>query len=213
MHSVLLQRTRCCCLIAVFTSGIALAPAIAQAVPESSAEIPAHALPTITVGAGWANGVAPVGTSSAFSLSVDVARPTSGPVRWVAGLGYSREVNSSGSCCGPNPGFSYRVEALALSVGPELLLARHGASSLSVDARYQPTWYHNIRRGSQADFQPPPTEWNFSPLMGSVGTTARWPLASGLQGSLGARLQLNPSDVSQGGPVRRSFGLSLGVGW
>lgn len=200
-------------LVLLSLGGVGLGHAAAQGAPDGSARTAPPELSRITVSVGWAEAILPVGSNAALSASVDLARPGTGRRRLVAGLTYARELESHGSCCGPNPGFSYQEEALSLSAGPEFTLSSTGALSVAVDLRYQPTWSHTIRHGSQEDFEPSPTRWQFSPWVASTGMTLRWPLPSGFQGSAGALVQLDAGGMTLGGAVQPAFGLNLGFGW
>jgi hypothetical protein len=193
--------------------GVGLNHAAAQSAPDGPARAAPPEHSRIGISLGWAEAIPPVGSNSALSASIDLARPGTGRTRLVAGLTYSRELESHGACCGPNPGYSYQEEALALSGGPEFTLASTGALGLAADVRYQPTWSHTIRRGSQEDFEPSPTRWQFSPWIASTGMTLRWPLPRGFHGSAGARVQLDAGGVTLGGLVRPTFGVNLGFGW
>jgi hypothetical protein len=170
-----------------------------------------RARPAVTGGLGLTEAVLPVGGSPALTVFIDLAGPAAGRSRVVAGIAYAREVGTSGSCCGPNPGYTYQEEALSLSLGRELRLGSPGAGELWIDARYQPTLAHTIRHGSQEDFVPSPTRWQFSGTIGSMGLTARWPLRGQLRASVGARLHVDVGAVALGGRPRTGLGFILGV--
>ena len=136
-----------------------------------------------------------VGAQTGFGVSRSV--------RYVLAAAYLRELGSSPiRCCGPNPGFGYKQEAVLLGVGPEFRLTSTGA--LALDLQYNPTFHHTIRRGSQADFRPSPTRWQGSLAVGSIGAAWRWRLANARSLRVGVRAYADlspPVLLARGKPV------------
>jgi hypothetical protein len=130
----------------------------------------------------------------------------------VVGVAYSRELRTSGRCCGPNPGYTYREGALSLSLGREVRLISANATSLWFDARYHPTWAHTIRRGSQEDFVPSPTRWQFSGTIVGLGLGARWPISARLRATAGLRLQADVGEAMVRGGFPSAARVEVGVG-
>jgi hypothetical protein len=143
-------------------------------------------------------------------VGADYAAASRGRTRFIAGLGYARQLSKYGECCGPDPGYTYQEESLTVAFGAETDLVRGRYLTLAVDARYQPTLYHTMRHGSQPAFNPGPTEWHRDLGMASVGATSRFPLTDRFHGVLNARV---PVELQVLGGMRRAYLLSLGVGW
>lgn len=161
--------------------------------------------------AGAAYGLVPGGLGVALHAGVQTTRGT-GRSRWIVGAQYGREIGSHGACCGPNPGYSYQLEALELSVGAEVSLFERDDWHLALEGRATPTWTHSIRHGSQADFQPGPTTWHLNPDLFGVGAVARAPLSTALYGII--RVQLRQDfEALLHGFVRPAWNLEFGIGW
>ncbi|MEJ2186066.1 MAG: hypothetical protein P8Z36_09030 [Gemmatimonadota bacterium] len=132
--------------------------------------------------------------------------------RWVFGAAYARELGSHGSCCGPNPGYTYQLETIEASAGIEVpLFVRHGWS-LAIDGRFSPMLYREIRRGFQADFQPGPTAWHFTPQILSIGTTIRAATIAHYQLSLRFRTRVLLDALPHGQIPRTGWSIGVGVG-
>lgn len=170
-----------------------------------------RSLAPVTAEIGVTEAILPIGASPALSVFIGWGGPAAARSRVLAGVAYARELGTSGSCCGPNPGYTYQEEALSLTLGRELRMGFQGVRELWIDARYQPTWTHTIRHGSQEDFVPSATPWQFSGTIGSMGLTARWPLQGQLRASAGARIHMDVGSVLLGGRPRTALGLILGV--
>lgn len=189
---------------------VAAGPASSQA-PAPSAS-PPRTPAEFAVGVGWVSAVLPLGGQPGVSLAADFSAPGRGRTRPLLGVAYAREVNSSSRCCGPNPGYTYQEGALSVSLGQEVRLISTGAARVWADARYHPTWAHTIRRGSQEDFVPPPTQWQFSGTIASLGLAARWPVSGRLRATANLRYQadLGEAVVRGGFPSAVRLGVSLG---
>lgn len=169
-------------------------------------------LPHVEFTAGVVSAVSPNGEHPAMAFGIQGMPRATRRVRAIFGLGFVREFTSYENCCGPNPGYTYREEAVRLSMGAETVVARRSRSSSTIDVRYDPTWYHTVRRGD-AELVLPPPSWKRSLSQGSVGATLRWSVAAKLHPSLSARIHVNAAPVTSLGLPRANLGINLGVGW
>lgn len=198
-----LRRVAGCVLIIV--------PIALAGLEESAAQEPAG-LGTVEVRAGWVHHVMPGGYGPGGRLSVQIGLPSNSRGRFLGGVSYARAAESV-LCCGPNPGYTYQLQSLAVEVGHERELFGIAGASLALDMRYTPILYQELRRGHQEDFQPSPTGWQSAWVAGSMGLTARHPVGKGYQALLGAR-----ADFDLGGAVLAIFptpllGLSVGLAY
>ncbi len=81
-----------------------------------------------------------------------------------------------------------------------------------IDARYHPTWAHTIRRGSQEDFVPSPTRWQFSGTIIGLGLGTWWPVSARLRATAGLRLQADVGEALVRGGFPSAVRLDVGVG-
>ena len=168
----------------------------------------AQQLPRWELTAGLVPRLMPIGSGLALQLGVNAA--PSARWRWVYGAAYAREFESYGSCCGPNPGYSYQLETVEASGGIEFPLLIRPRGNLAVDGRVSPIWYHEIRRGYQEDFQPGPTSWHFKPAILSFGATGRASPSGSYQIGLRARAWLDLAWLPYEAPVRSSIAVIVG---
>jgi hypothetical protein len=171
----------------------------------------AQHLPSFEVTVAFVPRLLPDGLGSAAQIGVH-AGPRAEGARWIFGVAYARELQSHGSCCGPNPGYSYQLETLEASAGVEVPLWSSSAGSLAIDGRANPFWYHTIRRGSQPDFEPGPTAWHSALSVLSFGATGRVTVAERYQIGLRFRSWVHLGGLPFG-HVRSEWSLGVGLGW
>jgi hypothetical protein len=184
---------------------------IVAAVVGTSPSVAAQRLPSVEVSAAFVPRLLPDGLGAAAQIGLHTGHGAEGP-RWVFGLAYARELQSHGSCCGPSPGYSYQLETFEASAGVEVPLLTRTAWSLAIDGRANPLWYHSIRRGSQPDFDPPPSSWHSTMSVLSFGATVRALAAEQYQMSLRARTWVRFGGFPLG-QVRSESSFGVGFGW
>jgi hypothetical protein len=178
-------------------------------IANTEADSSVRASPRTEFTIGVAHRVLPHGDKPAPTVSV-LMRGRSD--RWVGGVAYARESSPSSVCCGPNPGFTYQEQVVSLIVGREFTVSSQ-MPGVALDLRYEPSLYNSIRRGSQADFHPPPTGWHRAPWIVSAGASVRGRISPDLHGSITARARANMDSLPLGGRTRPVFEFSAGVGW
>ena len=194
--------------VSVFVGLVAAAPLHGQ---ETSGE-DGPATARIEAMVGVIGGLPGSSGNAAMLVGLQTATPRLSRLRLMLSTTYLRVSDTGARCCGSDPGLQYGAEAVVLGIGLEARSFETYSTSLAFDLQYNPMWYHTIRRGSQPDFDPGPTEWHRIMQVASVGATWRWQANDRFNGLLGVRGYFLPLAFAFGTVPEPTLSITLGLG-